>query len=93
MARRNPVSLTRTRVNALLAMAGRGADDVIWSIQDDYGVDITKTPEEIRQEIRAQAKEFPDLIHTSDQMRIWSAVHELQQYQAARFILVNRYIP
>lgn len=77
--------LTKTRVDALLELAGRGEDDLAAFWQDNWGVTIEGTDDEIRADVRATEGE----VTIQEAM---AAANTIRAARSARSILRERYL-
>lgn len=77
--------LTKTRVEALLDLAGRGEDQFASFWSDNWDVDIEGTDEEIRRDVRATKGE----VTVREAM---AAANTLRAARVARATLRERYL-
>lgn len=77
--------LTKKRVEALLDLAGRGEDDLAAFWQDNWGVTIEGTDEEIRADVRATHGE----VSIREAM---AAANTIRAARSARVTLRERYL-
>lgn len=84
-----PVQLTKTRVDALLALARRGEDDLFYYWMDNYGIDVTETDDVlVGRAIKASLVDNPNAFH---EYEAWDAVQIIRQARAAQHVLGRRY--
>lgn len=82
-----PRVLTKKRIEALLEMAGRGEDDLYYYWHDNWGIDIGRDDDDIREQIAvSDPDELPDL------SEVWESVHTYRTSKAARQIMGRRYL-
>jgi hypothetical protein len=88
MANSQPVQLTKTRVDALLALAVSGEEELFYHWFDTYGINVL-SPDDVT--IRRQIEQAQEVYSEVKDYEVWDAVQKIRQARAARQILARRY--